>query len=186
MKAADLNKPHVKEFCAEISPNHEPLTVFCSPQIQSPSNECFALVDEKIEESGGKQVIGWAIWEKPGVFIEAEFHAVWETMEGDLLDLNPRPPQFNIESILFVPDADKKYTGRQIDNIRKPLVADPDVVRFLYLAKKRFQLFNRGDRAYQHGEIRLRNREAKEYQRISLEARRLNQKINKRYGFNSF
>jgi hypothetical protein len=186
MRAANLDDTHVKEFCAEISPHRKPLTVRCAPQNQSPYNECFGLVDEKITESGGKQIIGWAIWEKTGVFIEAEFHAVWETTEGNLLDLNPRPPQFCIESILFVPDANKTYSGRQVDNIRKPLVSDPDVVRFLYLASKRFQLLNRGDRAYQHGKIQLKNREAKEYQRISIEARRLNQKINKRYGFSSF
>lgn len=182
MKAADLQVNYVQQFCGEICENSEPVIVACSPQIEFPENECFELVAEKIKEFGGEQVLGWAIWEKPGVFIEAEFHSVWKQSNGELLDLNPRPEKFGIRSILFVPDKNAKYEGKQIDNVRKQLVDDKDVARFLYLTKKRFQILNRGSRAYEYGEISLNNKELKEFRKLVKEASRLEKAINKRYG----
>ncbi|BCV47449.1 hypothetical protein [Shewanella algae] len=49
-----------------------------------------SLVQNKIDKFGGTLITGWAIWEKVGVFIEAEFHAVWLKPDGEHLGLNPR------------------------------------------------------------------------------------------------
>jgi hypothetical protein len=86
--------------------------------------------------NGGKQYNGWAIWEWPKVFIEAEFHCVWESPEGKLIDLTPDDLQ--LDKILFLPQPKKQYRGCQVNNIRKPLSGDKDVHRFIELAGKRF------------------------------------------------
>ncbi len=181
MKTADANKIHVIDFCSSICAHSAPVIVECSPAQGSAENECFELVRAKVQEFGGDQIFGWAVWEKPGVFIEAEFHSVWKQPNGIYLDINPRNPAFNIKEILFVPDGKIKYEEKQIDNIRKSLVNDSDVIRFLYLSTKRFQILNRGKRAYEHGEISLPNKEMKEYQKTMKELIKLQNTINNRY-----
>src|SRR5690554_5478469 len=173
MRRGNYDEEHVKIFCSEICPRQDSIIIECDPQYDAPENECFELVEEKVKEFGGSQQLGWAIWERPGVFIEAEFHAVWKKPDGTFLDLNPRPIQFKIDSILFVPDERLKYEGKQIDNVRKALVKDKDVVRFIFLSEKRFKLLNRGDRAYEYGEISLPPKEIKEYEKIMKELVRL-------------
>lgn len=181
MKTADANQIYVMEFCSSICAHSAPVIVECSPAHGTAENECFELVGRKVQELGGNQVFGWAVWEKPGVFIEAEFHSVWQQPNGIYLDINPRNPAFNIKTILFVPDEKIKYEEKQIDNIRKPLVNDNDVIQFLYLSAKRFQILNRGKRAYEYGEISLPNKEMKEYQRTMKELIKLQNTINNRY-----
>ncbi|MBB5746610.1 hypothetical protein [Brevundimonas variabilis] len=37
---------------------------------------------------GGRRVHGWAIWQYPS-FAQAEFHSVWEDLDGNLVDVTP-------------------------------------------------------------------------------------------------
>lgn len=57
---------------------------------------------EKVRHDGGAIVFGWTIWEWPKVMLTAEFHAVWESPDGDLIDITPKPQRET--SIIFVPD----------------------------------------------------------------------------------
>jgi len=180
MKTADIQKPHVRKFCSSIA-TKDPVCVKCEPQASEDENECFQLVQEKVDESGGKMVTGWAIWEKPGVFIEAEFHAVWVTPESEYIDLNPRPSNFKITEILFIPDNVTQYKNQQIDNIRKALVDDDLVKRFLFLNRKYFEFMNRGERAFQHGHIELTRREQKEYKKLLKSLIQVERKIHCKY-----
>ncbi|QUM82004.1 hypothetical protein HWV01_17820 [Moritella sp. 5] len=180
MKAADISESYVKAFCSEIS-GTQPILVPCKPQYQERENECFQLVQDKIDEFGGTLVTGWVIWEKVGVFIEAEFHAIWLDPDGKYIDLNARDMFSNLKEILFIPDNETKYENRQINNIRKPLIDDPMVKKFLHLNTKRFEFMNRGERAYQHGEIELSTREKKEYSKLIKELIKLQQKIDNKY-----
>ncbi|MCO7188624.1 MULTISPECIES: hypothetical protein [unclassified Pseudoalteromonas] len=181
MKAANFSESHVQKFCSEISCT-QPVSVVCKPQYQEDENECFQLVQDKIEELGGTSVTGWAIWEKEGIFIEAEFHAVWLNSEGKYIDLNPRHISSKLKEILFIPDEQTRYKNKQIDNIRKPLVDDAVVKKFLHLNSKMFEFMNRGERAFQHGEIELSIREKKEHNKLLKELIKLELKINKKYG----
>lgn len=155
------------------------MDVPCQPLAGKPMLECFSIVPEHVIAEGGKQLIGWAIWETPGVFIEAEFHAVWQDPHGNLIDLTPRPIPF--DHILFLPDPSREYRGRQVDNIRRPLVKDRDVVRFLYLARRHFEIQNTGDLADQHGEIELPPRLAKEFWKVEKEMAQLYNRLSRRY-----
>lgn len=133
MIAPDPTEQYVKSFCKGIS-DIPPVSIPSSPVSDVPLNECFGVVEEHISANGGRGVIGWSIWEWPGVFIEAEFHMVWEAPDKTMVDLTPKPKAF--ETIIFLPDTKKQYRGRQIDNIRKPLIQSLTVQRFLDTAKK--------------------------------------------------
>jgi hypothetical protein len=139
---ANAAEPHVGAFCTSIAAGVEAVRVPCRPLAGVPLNECFSILPDYIASHGGSQVIGWAVWERPRVFIEAEFHAVWRSPDGELVDIVPRARQF--DEILFLPDAARPYTGRQVDNVRRALVNDNDVKRFLFLFHRQFEILNTG------------------------------------------
>lgn len=178
-KAAIATDAHIIKLCRHIVPDSQPLVIASGPDPDAPQKECFQIVAYHIAQHGGQTVYGWAIWEVPGVYIEAEYHSVWQSPEGELLCLTPFPLSF--ESILFLPDPSRSYKGRQVDNVREPLVKDRDVYRYLYLAKRIFEITNAGDLADQHGEIRLPPKAAKEYWKIQEEIAKLRPRLHKRY-----
>ena len=135
MKIPRPNKDYVKSFCKNIS-NNDPIIVPLRPLSGKPLNDCFSIVPEHVLSHGGKQAIGWTIWEWSPIYIEAEFHVVWKSKDGALIDIAPKPEDSSPDSILFLPDPKKQYRGKQIDNIRQPLVNDFLVSEFLNAAKK--------------------------------------------------
>ena len=120
---------------------------------------------------GGTMITGWAIWEWPGLSVEAEFHAIWANSTGDLIDLTPNP--LVPKQIVFLPDPRTRYEGRQIDNVRKPLVKDNDLIRFLFIFRRQFEIMNKGDLAFQHGPISLPPKAHKELLALQKEGARL-------------
>jgi hypothetical protein len=151
-------------LCQEIVPDTTPMYVDVDPAQGQPSDECFPIVEDRVQKEGGTMRCGWSLWEMPTLFIEAEFHAVWRTPKDGLLDIAPKKRQ--TQRILFLPDPSRHYEGRQVNNIRRPLNNHPAVVGFLKGFDEEFELLNRGERAYQHGKIRLENHEAVEFQAI--------------------
>ncbi len=63
---------------------------------------CSDGVLEKVKADGGEIVFGWSIWEWPEVLRTAEFHAVWKSPAGELMDITPKPR--GEQRILFVQD----------------------------------------------------------------------------------
>lgn len=78
--------------------------------------ECFSIVDHYISKHGGERVLGWCLWESPGLFIEAEFHAVWKSSSGEFKDLTPRSSP--TKRILFIEDTRMSYEGKRVNSIR--------------------------------------------------------------------
>ncbi len=150
---APITAPHVLEFCNGVVKDSQPIQVRCEQAPDQAFDDCFVTVDRRVASNGGMPVLGWAIWEVPGVLIEAEFHAVWQQPEGTLLDISARRLRF--DSITFVPDPGARYAGRQVDNVRVPLNSDPRVRQFIYLCQRRFELENTGALADQHGLVEL-------------------------------
>lgn len=148
----------------ELVPGGQPVLVDVVPLEQASANDCFLHVPERVAADGGSQVLGWSLWELPGVFVEAEAHTVWRQAEGGLLDIAPK----NCDSarVFFLPDPSLRYEGRQINNVRRAVVPDPYVQAYLDTFTEEFGLMNRGDRAGQFGEIALSGEEAAEYHRI--------------------
>lgn len=176
---ANAGLAHVQSFCERVVSGCVPVTVDCRPIAGHSINECFPIVEQQVVAHGGQQLTGWAVWEVPGVFIEAEFHAVWRQPTGQLLCITPRISP--IASILFVPDPSRTYNGRQVDNVRQTLVKDHDVSRFLYLSHRRFEILNGGDLANQHGVVALSKKASREYEQLEKDRRRLLNRLNKRY-----
>jgi hypothetical protein len=156
----------IKRFCDSVVAGVEPFYLDVNPAPGAEVADCFMVVARQMESAGGEMVIGWQIWERPGILMEAELHAVWRDSAGTLHDVTPKPS--GIRRILFLPDARRKYSGRQVDNIREPLSEAPAVRELIDAAEAEFEFNNRGARAYQHGKFKLYGNEADEYRAIQV------------------
>jgi hypothetical protein len=108
----------VMNFCNSIS-NERPIYVPVAPDADATAHNCFINVPNKIKKVGGRQVIGWAIWLWPQMYIEAEFHCVWISPDGLLIDITPKDKPTH--KVFFLPDSTKKYDGQQVNNIRQAI-----------------------------------------------------------------
>ena len=145
--------PFIINFCKSIS-KEQPVLVPLLPIVGKKVNECFTVVPEHILANGGKQKIGWCIHVWRRVLIEAEFHCVWESPERELIDITPKI--YKTDFIIFLPDTTKRYTGRQVDNIRKPLSSDKNVSQFIRLCQEHFRYVNKDNLADYHGEVTIK------------------------------
>lgn len=153
MKRPNKDKKHVKRFIGHNFPHLKAAYIPHTPLNGKPENECIDTVEEYIISNGGALILGWAIWEEPNVLIEAEFHAIWQSPEGDFFDISPRPSLSNLKRILFLQDTSINYKGKQIDNIREPISKDPRVKKYIQLSEEYFLETNKGDLAFKYGEI---------------------------------
>jgi len=140
--------PHVIEFCRSLS-QEAPVYLEVRPDPVAVINECPSNVRRHIQSDGGDAITGWQIWEWVGLMIEAEFHQVWRSADGELRDVTPKVLPF--PRILFVPDPRLTYDGRQINNIRRALTSDNRVREFIALADRIFAITNSGALAEFHG-----------------------------------
>lgn len=176
----DPTLAHVQSFCDRIVPGGAAQLVEHAPLPGKPEKECFSIVPEQVAAKGGSQLTGWCIWQVPGILIEAEFHAVWQRPpDGRLIDITPRP--VFLTQVLFLPDPKHQYMGRQIDNIRQPLVRDHDVTRYLFLLHRRFEMLNEGDLADQHGLVSLGGKALRDYERLVKDVAQLERRLRRRY-----
>jgi hypothetical protein len=76
-------------------------------------------------------LLGWRFWEWPDVFMEAEFHAVWQMPDGGLQD--PTPNEWGEPKIRFVEllAAPLPLDGAYPDNIIEQLSDHGLVARFI-------------------------------------------------------
>ena len=160
--------PPVRALSEAIVKGGIPLFVACNPAADGALNDCFPIVELHVRAHGGSSSVGWALWEWPGVMVEAEFHATWRSPSGELIDIVPRSPA--LDRICFLPDPTQKYLARQVDNIRRPTSPNPLVDELIALRERQFALMNRRARAHEHGAIELIGDEAVEWQRLAERA----------------
>ena len=141
MRAMEITprKQHrfVEELCRGIAPNGAPRYVPVRTELGARPNECFFNVPQKIAKDGGTPQHGWCLWELPGLFIEAELHAVWVSPSGEWVDVTPKSNRE--DKILFLPDDTVTFdeTSRfRRDNIRLAMKDDPTVHAFIEAAEK--------------------------------------------------
>lgn len=140
--------PYVRDFCGSIVSNREPFYILVTSDSTDVLLDCINNVDKRIQANGGERVLGWKIWEIPGLMIEAEFHATWKNPHGKLFDVTPNETKVN--KVLFLPDTNLVYMEKQINNIRKPLNNDPRVLEFIDAHDAYFNFLNLGERATSH------------------------------------
>lgn len=98
--------------------------------------ECFDNVDRAIRDHGGKAIMGWIIWEKPGVWLEAEHHAIWEQHDGTWRDVTPTID--GETRLVFVPDdnAFRTHPRFGLPTRYAPISKDPVAVYAMKKAQK--------------------------------------------------
>lgn len=149
----------ISKFCQTIVPRQEPFYVPIRPEMDAILGECFPNVQAKIEKDGGAVVPGWNIVEFPGLLLEAEYHGIWQSPDGELMDVSPSP--LNADSILFLPDPKRQYEGRQVCNRFLSVAGNPSVDEIIRLRQRIFEIHNQGARAAQ-SEIHLSPQEHRE------------------------
>ncbi len=91
----------IKEFCETISTEMNPIYIDVVPYVKGVAGKCFQNVDTYIEEYGGKRIVGWNIYKCKNIFLQAESHAIVETMDKKWIDVSPHD---GCEKILFLKD----------------------------------------------------------------------------------
>jgi hypothetical protein len=76
---------------------------------------CNIGVLEKIKVDSGVITFGWIIWEYPRAYSMAEFHAVWVSATGELIDITPKPD----EETRIVFAGDTSYPA-EFDFLKRP------------------------------------------------------------------
>lgn len=125
----------IMELCSGIVPDAVPEYVSVAAQEWSLPCECFPNVQKMVREHGGQQVNGWAIWQWANILVEAEAHSVWQSPEGELIDITPHVNGEN--EILFLKDDDMVYKGNTIASIRLALTSSQLVAEFIWLMNER-------------------------------------------------
>lgn len=133
-------------FCNTIS-NDKPFFVDVIPETFASVNECFPNVEKKISLDGGEVIYGWQIWIDPKVFIEAEFHGIWKSNIGSIIDITPKMKP--IKKILFLPDRFKKYEGFQVQNIRLKIINNGVIDDLFACHETLFIINNHGKRKFE-------------------------------------
>ena len=129
----------VKDFASSICTG-EPFYIYVQPESFCKNNWCFQNVEEKIRRDGGEAVLGWSIMWVEHKFIEAEFHSVWKSPAGSLIDITPLSKLIKSDKILFLKDSEKEYEGLRVDVIRKPLCDDPFINDYIKIARVLFKI----------------------------------------------
>jgi hypothetical protein len=80
--------------------------------------------------------------------IEAEFHVVWVDSKGKYRDVTPRDDTET--RILFLPDPQRVFDGRLVNNVRVPLSKDSRILEFVQVADAVGELV---ERCHRVGEI---------------------------------
>ncbi|WP_238978994.1 SEC-C domain-containing protein [Novilysobacter arseniciresistens] len=142
---------HIQRLIEKVVPGGQPVNLTVQPEAGAVVNECFPNVEAKIASAGGRMQCGWQIWEWPQVMVEAEFHAVWVSPEGQFVEITPKP--HGEATILFVPDARRSYTGIAVDNVRMPVRDDLLICHFIKASEAIVQVMNRGECASQYGHV---------------------------------
>lgn len=133
--------PALLEFCGSITPA-QPVFIPSIPLKRAISSFCFENVEQKVREKGGSIAYGWAIWHMPGLYFEAEHHAVWRNTLGNLIDVSPQ--MGGRKRLLFLSDKSAIYDPFAIRlNIIAPDGNSERALRMVDLGSQRHALLLR-------------------------------------------
>jgi hypothetical protein len=156
-----------------------PRYVDCRTRAGEKSTESFGVVARQVEAEGGECVAGWALWELPGVFVEAEYCALWRGPAGELLDIVPRTSP--TRRVLFLPDPQRTAVPAGQRSVRRPVVNDPALLAYLATFDQEAQLFARGALDEKSGAQRLAPADVGAYERVVAQRIQLQQSVQSLY-----
>ena len=111
--------PEITALAAELGGEETPFFVQIEPHPSAECGKCHFNVMKAVDEQGGSIVFGWVIWLCNRGWLEAEFHSLWRSPDGKLLDITPDPDGETRR--LFVIDRHRRWEGHAIPSRRKPL-----------------------------------------------------------------
>jgi hypothetical protein len=97
---ASISDPDVRAFIHIYSLEAKPVYLRYKNFGYGP-DWCHVSAKHRALKHEGRRVHGWAIWQFNGLAL-GDFHSVWETREGELVDVTP--PKFGADRVLFVRD----------------------------------------------------------------------------------
>ena len=130
----------IRSFFDSLVPDGgEPIYIDKTPAPKGEVGECFATIERQVKQFKGSMVLGWLMWEMPGLLLTAELHAVWREPKGRKLhDLTP-PNRPDITRVLFTEDAQRTYDGQVVQSVRRALSDHPAVAEHIALQDACFQ-----------------------------------------------
>lgn len=144
-RTPDPTAPHIRRFCEIIVPGAQPRLMPIRPSADSQPLDCFNNARQLAEAHGGRIQFGWSIWEWPGVYVEAEHHAVYVPPD-DTPWIDVTPAIDSDTTRVFLPDDaaiyDFEKEGVRRENHRMPLVTDPLVGQLFTLAARQNQIMS--------------------------------------------
>lgn len=139
-----LEDKEVQRLLRKLDATHEPDYLNITPEVGAETKDCFIVVQNKVNNDGGRMIMGWQIW-KGKYLIEAECHAVWEDEDKQLHDITPK--EFDVDKILFVEDEKLIYDNKQIDNVRINTTNNSLVDDLILVCEAIYRFDNKGERA---------------------------------------
>ena len=128
-------------FCRTIAPA-TPVYVPVRPAPGAKFIHCFENSETAAAREGGEAVYGWAVWRWPGVWFEAEHHAVWRTAAGELIDVTPQTG--DPARILVLADPSAPYDPSTVRrNIMAPDAEHPHAAEYIALVAARADITDR-------------------------------------------
>jgi hypothetical protein len=127
----------ILDLCREINPEKTPQYLRILPDRDCAPLDCFHNARRRVERDGGSIQFGWAIWEWPGVYIEAEHHAVYVPLGQPWVDLTPSATPGFSHRLFLADDAaiyNFKNEGIRRDNHRRALRDDALIQDFFHVA----------------------------------------------------
>ena len=126
----------IRRLCRRIGSIEPPEFVRVAARSDSEMDDCFMDVQKQVDEFGGEIQHGWTIWIWPGIFAEGEFHAVWRSPQGELVDVSRK--KHRESAIMFAADHHRIFRERRVPNVRMAISNDP-MVKQLFSLHDRYQ-----------------------------------------------
>ena len=71
------------------------LYVSRQPKPDCEEGDCFKNVKKYVAQYGGSILVGWAITSRKNLYVEFEAHAIWQTPDGEKIDITQNRESFN-------------------------------------------------------------------------------------------
>jgi hypothetical protein len=131
---------NIRRIISMLNIKNEPFYVDVIPDPIFENGNCFPNVMGKVNEEKGKIIYGWQFCEYD-YMIEAEFHAIWESPVGKLIDITPG--HTSVVKSLFVIDPNRKFEGIRIENVMLNVTENKLVDDIIDNEKARFHFMNK-------------------------------------------
>jgi len=139
----DINE-NVLTLARKLNTGFEPKIVPVKVEKDALLQSCFGNVERKIARDGGSIIYGWIVW-KSNILCEGEFHAVWKSPDGQLIDVTPQEKIY--DKVMFIPEPKKKYQGQSIDNVRINITSNKVVDDFILVCETTSKAYSSGKRS---------------------------------------